>query len=110
MNVSSITGLMGNAGQANYAASKAGLIGFTKSLAREYGERNVRVNAVAPGFIRTDMTAKLEESTRDGMLRAIPLKRFGEAADVARVVYFLVSDYGAYVTGEVINVSGGMYT
>ena len=110
VNVSSITGLMGNAGQANYAASKAGLLGFTKSLAREYGERNVRVNAVAPGFIRTDMTAKLEESTRDGMLRAIPLKRFGEAADVARVVYFLVSDYGAYVTGEVINVSGGMYT
>jgi 3-oxoacyl-[acyl-carrier protein] reductase len=100
---------MGNAGQANYAASKAGLIGFTKSVAKEYGERNIRVNAVAPGFIRTKMTDELSEKARDEMFRAIPLGRLGETKDVAGVVYFLLSEYGNYITGEVINVNGGLH-
>jgi 3-oxoacyl-[acyl-carrier protein] reductase len=109
VNVSSIAGLMGNAGQANYAATKAGLVGFTKSVAREYGERNIRVNAVAPGFIVTQMTHVLDESWKEKTVGMIPLRRAGEALDVARVVYFLLSDYSAYVTGETINVSGGLY-
>ncbi len=109
VNIASITGLMGNAGQSNYAASKAGIIGFTKSIAKEYGERGIRVNAVAPGFIRTDMTAVLDEKYRETMVKSVPLRREGEPLDVARVVYFLLSDYSSYITGEVINVSGGLY-
>lgn len=109
VNISSIAGLMGNPGQSNYAASKAGIIGFTKSVAREYGERNIRVNAVAPGFIVTQMTHGLDEAWKEKTVSMIPLKRPGEALDVARVVYFLLSDYSAYVTGETINVSGGLY-
>jgi 3-oxoacyl-[acyl-carrier protein] reductase len=109
VNIASIAGLMGNAGQSNYAASKAGIVGFTKSIAREYGERGIRVNAVAPGFIRTDMTAGLDDKYRETVVQSVPLHRAGEPADVANVVYFLLSDYSSYVTGEVINVSGGLY-
>ncbi len=109
VNISSIAGVMGNAGQANYAASKAGIIGFTKSVAREYAERSIRVNAVAPGFIRTKMTDALDEKTKESMQAAIPIKRLGEPEDIANVVYFLLSKYGSYVTGEVINVNGGLY-
>jgi len=109
VNISSIAGVMGNAGQSNYAASKAGLIGFTKSVAKEYGERGIRVNAIAPGFIRTKMTEALEDKTKEDMFKLIPLRRFGEPLDVARVVYFLLSDYGSYITGEVIHVNGGLY-
>lgn len=109
VNISSVAGVMGNPGQANYAASKAGIIGFTKSVAREYAERSIRVNAVAPGFIHTKMTDILDEKTREASLAAIPLKRLGEPEDVANVVYFLLSKYGSYVTGEVINVNGGLY-
>jgi 3-oxoacyl-[acyl-carrier protein] reductase len=109
VNIASVIGLMGNAGQSNYAASKAGIIGFTKSVAKEYAERNIRVNAVAPGFIRTDMTAVLGDKDREAMINAVPLRRVGEPVDVAGVVYFLLSDYSSYVTGEVINVSGGLY-
>lgn len=109
VNISSIAGVMGNAGQANYAASKAGIIGFTKSIAREYGERGIRVNAIAPGFIKTQMTDVLDEKIREEMLKTVPLKRLGEPIDVAHVVYFLVSKYGSYITGEVINVNGGLY-
>ena len=109
VNISSLAGVAGNAGQANYAASKAGILGFTKSVAKEYGERGIRANAVAPGFIATEMTAKLPEKYREAMLQSIPLKRAGEPLDVARVVYFLLSEYGSYVTGEVINVNGGLY-
>jgi len=108
VNIASISGLMGNAGQSNYAASKAGIIGFTKSVAKEYGERGVRVNAVAPGYIRTDMTAAID-GKQEMITQAVPLKRAGEPLDVAHVVYFLLSDYGSYITGEVINVSGGLY-
>jgi 3-oxoacyl-[acyl-carrier protein] reductase len=109
VNISSVAGVMGNAGQANYAASKAGLIGFTKSVAREYGERGIRVNAVAPGFIKTKMTEYLDEKTRETMVKTIPLGRLGEPDDIAHVVYFLLSEYGSYITGEVINVNGGLY-
>jgi len=109
VNISSIAGVMGNAGQANYAASKAGLIGFTKSVAREYGERGIRVNAVAPGFIQTKMTESLDEKAKETMFKAIPLGRLGEPEDIAHVVYFLLSEYGSYITGEVINVNGGLY-
>ena len=109
VNISSVVGLMGNAGQANYSASKAGLVGFTKSVAREYGERGIRVNAVAPGFIRTKMTDELGEKAREELSKAIPLGRLGETKDIAHAVYFLLSEYGSYITGEVINVSGGLY-
>lgn len=109
VNISSIAGVMGNAGQANYAASKAGIIGFTKSVAREYGERGIRVNAVAPGFIKTKMTESLDEKAKETMFKAIPLGRLGEPDDIAHVVYFLLSEYGSYITGEVINVNGGLY-
>jgi 3-oxoacyl-[acyl-carrier protein] reductase len=109
VNISSIAGLMGNPGQANYAASKAGVIGFTKSIAKEYGKKGIRVNAVAPGFIMTEMTAALDEKYRATMAESVPLQRAGDPLEVARVVYFLLSDYSSYITGEVINVSGGLY-
>jgi len=109
VNLASVVGLMGNAGQANYAASKAGVIGFTKALARETASRNVTVNCVAPGYIATPMTAALSEEVRRAFLGLIPLGRFGEAADVARAVRFLCSDDAAYITGQVIHVNGGMY-
>ena len=108
VNVSSIVGLMGNAGQANYASSKAGVIGLTKSYARELAGRGVTCNAVAPGFIETDMTAKLPESVIERYGEQIPLGHLGSPEDVAAVVSFLVSDAAAYVTGEVIRVDGGM--
>lgn len=109
VNISSIAGIMGNVGQSNYAASKAGIIGFTKSVAKEYAGRGIRVNAVAPGFIKTEMTDSLSDKAKEEMIRMIPLGRPGEPIDVAKVVYFLLSEYSAYVTGEVINVSGGLY-
>ncbi len=108
VNIASIIGLMGNAGQANYAASKGGLIALTKSTAKEFARRGVTANAVAPGFIRTAMTDALEESTQQEMLGAIPLARFGEAGDVAGAVEFLLSDAAAYITGQVLVVDGGM--
>jgi 3-oxoacyl-[acyl-carrier protein] reductase len=110
VNVASIIGLIGNAGQCNYAASKAGMIALTKSVAKELASRNIRANAVAPGFIQTKMTEKLPEDIRKKMLEAIPLGRFGEPADVASVVMFLASDASAYVTGQVLTVCGGMVT
>ena len=108
VNIASVIGLIGNAGQCNYAASKAGVIALTKSAAKELASRNVRVNAVAPGFIETKMTEVLPEDVRNKMLEAIPLKRFGTAADVAKAVLFLASDASSYVTGQVVTVSGGM--
>ncbi|MBM6974517.1 3-oxoacyl-[acyl-carrier-protein] reductase [Intestinimonas butyriciproducens] len=108
VNLSSIVGLRGNAGQANYAASKAGLIGLTKSTAKELAGRNVTVNAVAPGFIDTDMTAALPEKAREAMLSTIPMGRLGQAEDVARAVAFFAGDASAYVTGQVLCVDGGM--
>jgi 3-oxoacyl-[acyl-carrier protein] reductase len=109
VSISSIAGVMGNPGQCNYAASKAGLIGFTKSVAKEYGERGIRANAVAPGFINTKMTEILDSKYKEEMLKLIPLKKYGEPIDVARTVYFLLSESGGYITGEVINVNGGLY-
>jgi 3-oxoacyl-[acyl-carrier protein] reductase len=109
VNISSVVGEMGNAGQANYCASKAGMIGFTKAVAREYAKRNITVNAVAPGFIETDMTGVLSDSVRDELLKQIPVNRFGSPEDIANAVYFLVSDLGSYVTGHVLAVNGGMH-
>ena len=109
INIASVVGQSGNAGQANYVSSKAGIIGLTKALAQEVGSRNITVNAVAPGFIETDMTAKLTPEQREGMLARIPLKRAGQPEDVAAAVKFLASDEAAYITGAVINVNGGMY-
>ena len=108
INVSSVAGLMGNAGQANYSAAKAGLIGFTKSLAREVASRNVTVNAVAPGFLESPMTDAIPEVTRNELVRMIPMGRMGAPADVAGVVAFLASDLAAYVTGQVLVVDGGL--
>jgi 3-oxoacyl-[acyl-carrier protein] reductase len=109
VNLSSVVGQSGNAGQANYAASKAGLIGLTKSLAQEMASRNVTVNAVAPGFIDTDMTAVLPEAVKTATLDKIPLKRFGTPEDIAAAVAFLASDQASYITGHTLDVNGGMY-
>jgi len=108
INIASVIGLMGNPGQANYAAAKAGIIGFSKSLAREVGSRNITVNVVAPGFIDTDMTRVLAEEQRAAMLGQVPLGRLGAAEDIANAVTFLASDAAAYVTGETLHVNGGM--
>lgn len=108
INISSVVGISGNAGQTNYSASKAGIIGFTKSLAKEVASRNILVNAVAPGFIETDMTSILKDDVKAEIAKNIPLKRMGKAEDVANVVKFLASDDSSYVTGQVLQVDGGM--
>jgi len=108
VNMSSVVGVQGNAGQSNYAASKAGIIGFSKSIAKELGSRNIRTNVVAPGFIRTEMTDVLDPKVVEGWAQAIPLKRAGETEDVANVCVFLASDMSAYVNGQVLSVCGGM--
>jgi 3-oxoacyl-[acyl-carrier protein] reductase len=108
INIASVVGLIGNAGQANYGASKAGIIGLTKSLAKEFGSRGVRVNAIAPGFIETKMTEDLPEAVRENYLSSIPLARFGEAKDIAFLALFLASDEASYITGQVVSVNGGM--
>lgn len=108
INISSVSGVMGNAGQANYCASKAGIIGLTKSVARELGSRGITANAVAPGFIRTEMTDVLPEDVKKAMGEQIPLKHFGETKDIAEAVAFLASDEAAYITGQVLHVDGGM--
>jgi 3-oxoacyl-[acyl-carrier protein] reductase len=110
VNMSSVVGVKGNAGQSNYAASKAGMIGFTKSIALELGSRNIRCNAIAPGFIETEMTAKLNEDVVQGWRDSIPLKRGGTPEDVANACLFFASDMSAYVSGQVLNVCGGMLT
>ncbi len=109
INLSSVVGLMGNKGQTNYAASKAGVIGFTKAVAREYGRKNIRCNAIAPGFIETRMTDALNEQQREEILKSLLLGRLGKPEDVAELAYFLASDASSYITGEVIKVDGGMY-
>ncbi|MCI8411729.1 MAG: 3-oxoacyl-[acyl-carrier-protein] reductase [Clostridia bacterium] len=108
INISSVVGVTGNAGQTNYSASKAGIIGFTKSLAKEVGSRNIAVNAIAPGFIETNMTDVLKDEVKDEIAKNIPLKRMGNTQDVANVVKFLASEESSYITGQVINVDGGM--
>ena len=108
INISSVIGLIGNAGQCNYAASKAGLIGFSKSLAREFAGRAVTVNSIAPGFIVTDMTNELNDQQKEGVLKSIPLGTFGEAADIANAVAFLASDEARYITGQTLAIDGGM--
>ncbi len=110
INMSSVVGVNGNAGQANYSASKAGMIGFTKSVAQELGSRNIRCNAIAPGFIETEMTHKLPEDVREAWIKTIPLRRSGKPEDVANVATFLASELSSYVSGQVINVCGGMST
>ena len=110
INMSSVVGVKGNAGQTNYSASKAGIIGFTKSTALELGSRNIRCNAIAPGFIETEMTESLEDEAINNWRNQIPLKRGGEPEDIANVSLFLASDLSSYVTGQVINVCGGMLT
>jgi 3-oxoacyl-[acyl-carrier protein] reductase len=109
VNIASVVGLSGNPGQANYCAAKAGIFGFTKALAREVGSRGITVNAVAPGFIDTDMTRELPEAQRDALLGEIPLSRLGQPGEIASAVAFLVSPGAAYITGETLNVNGGMY-
>lgn len=109
VNISSVSGLLGNAGQANYSASKAGVIGLTKSSARELASRGITVNAVAPGYVQTDMTDVLSDKVKEALLGSIPLKRYGEVEDIANAVSFLVSDGASYITGQVLSVDGGMY-
>lgn len=108
INISSVVGIAGNAGQTNYSASKAGIIGFTKSLAKEVASRNILVNAIAPGFIETDMTGVLKDEVKENIAKSIPLKRMGNSQDVANLVKFLSSEDSSYITGQVINVDGGM--
>lgn len=109
INISSVVGAMGNAGQTNYAAAKAGIFGFTKSMAREVGSRGITVNSVAPGFIDTDMTRELSEEQRKGLVENIPLQKLGQPEDIANAVVFLASEAGSYITGETLHVNGGMY-
>lgn len=109
INISSVVGTTGNAGQANYAAAKAGMVGFTKSMAKEVGSRNITVNTVAPGFIDTDMTRELPEQSKQALLTAIPLARLGDADEIAHAVSFLASEGAAYITGETLHVNGGMF-
>ena len=109
INISSVVGLMGNKGQTNYAASKAGIVGFTKAVAKEYGRRNVRCNAIAPGYITTEMTEELSEAQVADLMAQLPLTRLGSPEDVANLALFLASDNSSYITGEVIKVDGGMY-
>ena len=108
INLSSVVGVAGNAGQCNYSASKAGIIGFTKSVVKEIASRNIRVNAVAPGFIETDMTQVLSDAVKESIYNQIPLKRMGKASEVANLIYFLGTDESSYITGQVINIDGGM--
>lgn len=110
INMSSVVGISGNAGQSNYSASKAGMIGFTKSIAQELGSRNIRCNAIAPGFIETEMTSKLKDDVREAWIKTIPLRRSGKPEDVADVATFFASDLSSYVSGQVVNVCGGMNT
>ncbi|MBT5214198.1 MAG: 3-oxoacyl-ACP reductase FabG, partial [Pelagibacteraceae bacterium] len=110
ISITSVVGVMGNAGQSNYAAAKAGMIGFTKSLAREVGTRNITVNAIAPGFIETDMTDKLPDNQKEALVSQIPMGRLGTADEVAQAVLFLAGDGGSYITGQTLHVNGGMYT
>lgn len=109
VNISSVVGLMGNKGQTNYAASKAGIVGFTKSVAKEYGRRNIRCNAIAPGYIETQMTEKLSENVQEELKKSLAIERLGKPEDVANLALFLGSDNSSYITGEVIKVDGGMY-
>lgn len=109
LNISSVSGMMGNAGQSNYAASKAGLIGLTKTVAKELASKGVTCNAIAPGFIRTDMTDSMPEKQKNTLLEAIPLKKLGETEDVAKLAVFLASPWAQYITGEVVKVDGGLY-
>jgi 3-oxoacyl-[acyl-carrier protein] reductase len=110
ISITSVVGAMGNAGQSNYAAAKAGMIGFTKSLAREVGVRNITVNAIAPGFIETDMTDSLPDEQKEALASQIPMGRLGTAEEVAKAVLFLAGDGGSYITGQTLHVNGGMYT
>ena len=109
INISSVVGLMGNKGQANYAASKAGIVGFTKTVAKEYGRKNIRCNAIAPGYIATEMTAQRSEAQTDELKKQLPLTRLGTPEDIAELALFLASEKSSYITGEVIKVDGGMY-
>ncbi|MGB3079703.1 MAG: SDR family oxidoreductase, partial [Saprospiraceae bacterium] len=110
IHMSSVVGIFGNAGQANYAASKAGIIGFSKSIAKEVGSRNIRSNVIAPGFIESDMTDELDENMRKAFLANVPLKRFGQAMEVASLAVFLASEMSSYITGQTISVCGGLNT